>query len=316
LILGTLLFANIVALRNYWANPAYAKAPPWRLYHNYVSDQARRGDVMLTNFPEASVSYYSPNELPFYVVPAERDLSPESLREQTAQIAGAYQRVWFLPLLRQGFDEQGDVLNWLDRHTDRVNQVFFPDYNLNLYLTPPTIEASLIHQPATFEHGLHLRGYQIFDKDGDSRLTPPPTGGAGESEAPGNRQAEGDYLLTVKPGDEFTVSLYWQANNPTEIPYTAFVHLIAADGFNRTGQDNPPVWGSYPTTLWQPGEKIVDKYTLTIPAGTPPGDHRLRIGWYNPATGQRLSVLDDQGRPLADHVMLNTVVRVEADKRP
>lgn len=296
-LLGFLISVNALALTNYFANPAYAKAPPWRLYHDYVSSQARPGDVMLTNFPEAAVSYYSPNNLPFYVVPAERDRSTAFRVEQTAQIAGAYQRIWFLPLLRQGFDEQGDVLNWLDRHADRVNQVFFPDYNVNLYLGPASSEAAMIPQPAAFAQGLHLRGYQIFDKKGETRLAANPDGDG--------------HIITLKPEEKFTLSLYWQADAPTATPYTVFVHLIAADGFNRTSQDNQPVWGSYPTTQWQPGEKITDKYTLTIPAGTPPVEHHLQLGWYDPATQQRMPVVDKSGQTIADYVMPNLILRVE-----
>jgi 4-amino-4-deoxy-L-arabinose transferase-like glycosyltransferase len=290
-----LIITNAHALTNYHTNPAYAKAPPWHLYHAYVSQKARPGDVMLTNFPEAAISYYSPNTLPFYVVPAERDQSTQFRQEQTAQIAGAYRRIWFLPMLQQGFDEQGDVLTWLDRHADRVNQIFFPVYNLNLYLSPPALEEAMIRQPAAFAHGIRLRGFQIFDKEGRTRLdmkADPPR-------------------LVIKPEQEFTLSLYWQADAPTAQPYTVFTHLIAADGFNRTGRDNQPVWGSYPTTLWQPGERITDKYTLTIPAGSPPGDHRLRLGWYQSDTQAATPVLDKNGQPAADFMILDAVIQVE-----
>jgi 4-amino-4-deoxy-L-arabinose transferase-like glycosyltransferase len=297
LFLVFLIFINTLSLTNYFTNPAYAKAPQWRLYHDYVSQQARPNDVMLTNFPEAAVSYYSPNSLPFYVVPAERDQSSQYRLSQTADIAAAYQRIWFLPLLRQGFDEQGQVLNWLDRHADRVNQVFFPDYHINLYLSPPALEASLIPQPVAFAHGPQLRGYQILDKKGESRLVSLPDAR--------------DYLLTVQPEDKFSLSLYWLAAGPTAQPYTVFVHLIAADGFNRTSHDNQPVWGSYLTTQWQAGEKITDKYDLTIPAGTPAGDHRLHVGWYNPTTQERAPVVDQNGQPSADHTILNLIIRVE-----
>jgi 4-amino-4-deoxy-L-arabinose transferase-like glycosyltransferase len=299
LLFALLLYFNLFALSNYFANPAYAKAPPWRLYHDYVSENARPGDVMLTNFPEAAVSYYSPNELPFYVVPAERDRPVEFRIEQTEQIAGAYQRIWFLPLLREGFDKPGDVLNWLDRHGDRVNQVFFPIYNVNLYLSPSTIEATLIPQPVAFVHSLHLRGFQILDADGDSRLSSIPTSN-GEK-----------HILTLDPGDKFTLSLYWLADGPTSIPYTVFTHLIAADGFNQTSQDNQPVWGAYPTTNWQPGEKVTDKYNLAIPEGTRPGDYSLRIGWYQADTGQRVPILGSEEQPVDDHVILNVIIRVE-----
>lgn len=294
-LLAILLYANALALTNYFSNPVYAKAPPWQLYRDYVAHEARPGDVMLTNFPEAAVSYYSPNHLPFYVVPAERDLPVEARLSQTEQIAGAYSRIWFLPLLQQGFDEQGDVLNWLNRHADRVNQVFFPGYNINLYLSPPAIEKAMVIQPATFAHGLHLRGFQIFNAQGDTRLQP----------------AGNEWVLSLRPEDSFTLSLYWQAGGPTPVDYTVFTHLVAADGFNRTGQDNQPVWGTYPTTTWQPGEKITDKYTLTIPPGTPPGDHRLQIGWYRPDTQARVPVVGRPGQPPAESVTLKVIIRVE-----
>jgi uncharacterized membrane protein len=297
-LLFTLLYANTLALSNYFVNPVYAKAPPWHLYHNYIRQKFQPDDVMLTNFPEASVSYYSPNGLPFYVVPVERDRSVEFRLEETEKIAGAYRRIWFLPLLRQGFDEQGDVLNWLDRHADRIDQTFFPAYHLNLYLSPTIIETTLIEQPVTFAQGLHLRGYQILDQKGKSRLAPAD-------------ETTPQYLLRLEPEAEFTLSLYWLADGPTDVPYTVFVHLIAADGFNRVGQDNQPVWGSYPTTAWLPGEKITDKYTLTIPPGTPGGDHRLRLGWYRSDTLERLPVLDQAGQPVDDHILLNAVIRVE-----
>jgi hypothetical protein len=298
LLLGWLLYASGLALGNYFTQPTYAKAPPWQLYHNYVNQKAQPDDVMLTNFPEASISYYSPNGLPFYVVPDERDLPVKKKLEKTAQVAGAYRRIWFLPMLQQGFDEQGEVLKWLDRHADRVDQVFFPDYNLNLYLSPATIEASLIPYPVAFAEGLRLRGYQILDRKGESRLH------ALNSPAP-------EFMLVLEPEETLTLSLYWEAEGPTARPYTVFVHLVAADGFNRTGQDNQPVWGSYPTTAWLPGEQITDKYTLTIPAGTPPGDHRLQVGWYQAESQARLPVLAEAGQVAGDQVTLNTVIRVE-----
>ncbi len=297
---GLLLFllgTNFLALANYFTNPAYAKAPPWNLYHNYVKQKSEPGDVVLTNFPEASVSYYSPNHLPFYVVPAERDRSVEYRLEQTKKIAQAYQRIWFLPLLNQGFDEQGDVLNWLDRHADRVNQVFFPAYNINLYLSPTTIETLMIKQTTSFAHGIDLQGYQILDEAGKSKLET-----VADNSSP---------YVQLKAEDEFTLSLYWQGAGPTDIPYTIFTHFIAADGFNLVGQDNQPVWGSYPTTAWSSNEKVTDKYTLTVPPGTGPGDYRIRLGWYRPDTLERVPILDNGEQTNNDHVLLNLIIRVE-----
>ena len=82
-----LIGANFLALANYHLDPVYAKAPPWQLYRDFVSHEARPGDVMLTNFPEAAISYYSPAGLPFYVVPAERDRSAEFGSSRSHRVA-------------------------------------------------------------------------------------------------------------------------------------------------------------------------------------------------------------------------------------
>jgi hypothetical protein len=293
LLLALLVFSNLVAITNYHSDPVYAKAPPWHLYQNHVAKYYLPGDVMLTNFPEAAVSYYNPAGVPFYVVPAERGLTTTEREEMTEQIATAYDRVWFLPLLREGFDEKGEVLLWLDRHADRIDQVFFPVFNLNLYLSPTQVAEQLIAQPETFANGIKLRGFQVWDEQGQSRLQT-------ENNTP---------VLHLSSEDDFTVSLYWEADTAVKESYTVFVHLIAADGFNRTSRDNIPVWGTYPTSSWQPGEQITDKYTLTLPPGTPAGTHRVRVGWYNSVTGERVQTLSPENQ--ADHILLEFLVQIE-----
>jgi hypothetical protein len=104
------------------------------------------------------------------------------------------------------------------------------------------------------------------------------------------------------------------ADGPTDQPYTVFTHLVAADGFNRTNQDNQPVWGTYPTTAWLPDEKVTDKYTLTIPPSTPAGAHQLLVGWYHSDTLERVPVLDETGQPVADHVLLNAIILIEQEQ--
>jgi hypothetical protein len=46
--------------------------------------------------------------------------------------------------------------------------------------------------------------------------------------------------------------------------------------------------------------------------GIPNGRYAIEIGLYEPATGKRLSVLDDEGNAVADHLIL-TYVRVGGD---
>jgi hypothetical protein len=72
--------------------------------------------------------------------------------------------------------------------------------------------------------------------------------------------------------------------------------------------DSMPQAGAAPTKGWHKGQFVGDYYSLTVPAGVPPGRYRLEIGVYDPATMQRLPVMDDQGTAIDDRVMIEPVV--------
>jgi hypothetical protein len=91
-------------------------------------------------------------------------------------------------------------------------------------------------------------------------------------------------------GGALTLTLYWQALSEMEENYTVFTHLLAPDG-SMTGQrDDQPVGGSYPTSLWLPGEVVTDVYEIPIPANAPAGAHDLEVGMYVAESGLRLAL--------------------------
>ncbi len=84
------------------------------------------------------------------------------------------------------------------------------------------------------------------------------------------------------------LTLHWQANGPTLVPYTVFTQLIDATGSIAGQQDNWPAEGQWPTTCWRPGEQIADTYRLPLPPEFDPAASRLVIGLYDGLTGERL----------------------------
>ena len=88
---------------------------------------------------------------------------------------------------------------------------------------------------------------------------------------------------------QLAVTLYWQALTAPE-PLVRFVQLIGPDGQVVGQQDSAPQLGQYPTGQWQPGEVVVETVTFPVAPQRPPGDYRLHIGLYRPASGQRLSL--------------------------
>ena len=53
--------------------------------------------------------------------------------------------------------------------------------------------------------------------------------------------------------------------------------------------------GDYPTSVWAPGEDIVDPHAIVLPADIAPGQYRLLVGMYSLETLVRLPRLDGAG---------------------
>jgi len=94
----------------------------------------------------------------------------------------------------------------------------------------------------------------------------------------------------VRAGEPLTVTLYWQALAPATVSYKVFAHLVATDGALWGQRDQLPGDGDFPTTGWRAGEYLTDTLAIPVPANAPAGKYRLRVGLYDPATGQRLPV--------------------------
>lgn len=85
-----------------------------------------------------------------------------------------------------------------------------------------------------------------------------------------------------RAGQPIPVVLVWSASGPLP-PYAVFLHAYDASGTLVAQRDGPPAAGTRPTTTWQPGERVVDRRALVLPAG----EFRLRAGLYD-ASGARL----------------------------
>ena len=283
--LTTILIMSI-ANYQYYANETFAKSPAWREMVDYVNSKAQPGDLLVYNLPEPSILYYNDGKLPTELIPNSAELSAEEIGAHLEQAVEGHTRVWLVPLVRPWWDARGDVLTWLDRHADRVDQRFFQGVHVNLYLTPSAWQSEMTPQPVTFDKGVRLRGFRL---SGGDDVAPNPM---------------------LSAGDALHLSLYWQADAPTDVSYTIFTHLVGPDGQLYGQWDNPPVWGTYPTTDWLPGENVVDRYEIPVNPDAPPGHYRLLVGVYDPSTGARLPVINDLGEPIGDHMRLEQEITI------
>lgn len=91
--------------------------------------------------------------------------------------------------------------------------------------------------------------------------------------------------VPLQARETFTVTLLWDVLNPPATNYTAFVHLLDAQGNRATGFDQAPAT-RFPTQFWRSGDRIVSEFAIPMP--TNPGDYQLWAGLYETQSGGTL----------------------------
>jgi hypothetical protein len=113
------------------------------------------------------------------------------------------------------------------------------------------------------------------------------------------------YVLR-QPEDHLELTLYWQALSRMDASYKVFIHLVdEATGAVVVQDDAVPRQWTYPTDWWERGEVVED--TIRLPVNdVAPGDYRLYLGWYDPASGARLEATTASGEPYPDNSVFLT----------
>ncbi len=112
----------------------------------------------------------------------------------------------------------------------------------------------------------------------------------------------------MRPNETLDVNLKWQGLRQWNADYTAFVHLIGPDGKLHGQVDQWPLDGTLATRDWSPGRVVDDPYHVPLAGDAPPGTYEIEVGWYLLATLRRLPVVDAEGRPMDDRVIIGTVM--------
>jgi 4-amino-4-deoxy-L-arabinose transferase-like glycosyltransferase len=108
----------------------------------------------------------------------------------------------------------------------------------------------------------------------------------------------------IRTGDQIQLVLYWQALGATEESFSVFVHLLDEDGSFRGQGDGIPCLGECPTTGWVQGEYLTDEHRILADAAGSERTCHFVVGLYDPSTGARLPAVDEAGRALGDHIIL------------
>lgn len=80
------------------------------------------------------------------------------------------------------------------------------------------------------------------------------------------------------------ITLYWQMSGVLQTDLRRFAHILMADGSMLSVYDGIPAEWSRPVSSWIIGEYVIDRIPLTATTG-----QTLRLGFYDAATGSRIS---------------------------
>lgn len=87
--------------------------------------------------------------------------------------------------------------------------------------------------------------------------------------------------------DGVEVALIWSVTEAISGDYTTTVQLFDADGEKLAQDDRSPGGVYYPTSLWKPGETLIDRHTVALQPNAKPA--RILIGMYTSTDGVLLA---------------------------
>lgn len=112
----------------------------------------------------------------------------------------------------------------------------------------------------------------------------------------------------ARAGDEVSLTTYWRVLSQPDQPLSLLAHLVDQEGRPVAIGDALGV----PIEGWASGDIIVQAHRLSLGSAVAPGTYRLQTGAYWLPGVDRLPVFDEEGKPLAGHVIPLTTIHVEA----
>jgi len=241
-----------LSLYNLYFDAGYAK-PDFRAAAQYIDLLDRQGDGLIFDGPDPNKAFYRYFSRRKVASFDSTDFDTQDAGEIDAFLKNEAPRRdrWWVVLY---FHPAGPTEDWLAHFGYQTSSHWFNGIRVLLYSTP--MDASLVNfMPQSVETSLPL---QI---DGVRTLP------------------------VVHAGEVLPVVVRWQPSGALPADFQASVRLVDGEGATIQHIDRRPLDGRVPTSQWQPGTSIEDRYGLLLPADAPPGRYRIEIILYRLSGG-------------------------------
>jgi hypothetical protein len=258
--LGFVSVASAGSLANYYFDDEYARAD-FRSVAEYINSNAEAKDaiILVGGHMLPAFTYYYRGGLPIHPLPEGLVVSTKEpldyrAAEQLNRVAQGRDRLWLVLWQNRLVDPTDVILDQLMLNCPRleVGRNFHHEFAVLLFSleTRPRFATGPEHRSLVdFSDQIRLLGYDLD-------------------------------AFRVEPGEALHLALYWEALGEMEQDYLVFTHLLSND--ERIYGQHDKIAGSdtYPTSYWQKGTLIRDKYEIRVRPDTPPGDYILEVGLY------------------------------------
>ena len=264
ILVALVLVPTTSSLYHLYFDPAFAR-DDYRGVARTIESVWRDGDAVLLHAANQweVFTYYFPDSPHVFPIAKQRPLDPVATERELDDILATHRRLSVLYWAEVEPDPNRFVESWLDAHTYKAAEKWFGDVRLATYAVPAQVaDAPEISIGARLGNHIWLDGYSL--------LTP-----------------------SIAPGDIVQVALFWHCDTKIEQRYKVFVHILSADGTIVAQTDREPGGDLVPTTIWTPGETIVDRYGVLIPADVAEGNYQIVVGMYA-LEGERLRIYDGE----------------------
>lgn len=277
LMVAPLSLAQMRSLRQYYTNPIHWHWD-YRGQINSMANAARSDAAIVYNGGNLPVilEYYLPADTPYTVIPSVCNADEGCIRDEIAAVAAEQEQIWLVRSMPLACDHNHRAAQWLKENAYQVSETWLENNLFDLYLTPAEMAFSDDLPALTFGGQFELV------KFASSRER-------------------------VAPGDALAVALRWRALAPMDVDFKFFLILLGPHGETFALKDGMPLNWLRPTTSWNAGEIVDDRWGMAVSADRPAGAYPLYVGAYDPATGERLAVQTPNGESTGDMLLITEI---------
>jgi hypothetical protein len=270
------------SLNNLYFNEAYARAD-YRAIARTIKENARQGDGVILNAPNQweVFTYYHPEDEHVFPLARQRPFDVVANRAELERIVIDHRRLFAVFWGDTESDPERFIESWLEAHTYKASEEWYGDVRLAVYAVPAEVtETPAVPTEAWFGLNESSSGPMIY-LDGYTLLN--------------ERLTSGDILQ---------LALFWHVEEPMSERFKVFVHLYDGEGQLVAQTDSEPGAALRPTNRWTPGEQIIDRYGVLMPADLTGGTYTLAVGLYELAKPDSRLAVSQNGVSSGDRLDL------------